>query len=837
MSSTQRWPAETEGSAGCVNYLLIRPSLNGHHAVSFMSCGFLVTTLFLAVVSLTAAADSSPAENAPADGHSFLDQYCVKCHGSDAPKADLNLEPLAEPEGKLSHLAVWQQVLEKLENNEMPPKSKPRPPADERRAALDWIYAEVTKAKAEQRATEGRVVLRRLNRTEYENTVRDLLRVEVHVRDLLPEDSSAGGFDNVGDALHTSSFLLARYLEAAEAALDQAIASQPRPKETTKRVSVAKEAYQVRGSEADVFRKRDGGGVVMFSSAEWLGASLFYIDLRGRYRFRMSVSGVQSEGKPVVFRVQSGGGGMGGAKAHLVGYFDAPADATRVIEFEDFMEPKTGIFMVPYGLGNPSALKKMGAEAWTGPGLSVDWVEMIGPLNDVWPPLSHQRLFGDLKQVSIPNPQRGPRLEVTSDDPPADVQRILERFARRAFRRPANTEEIAPYVALVMKRLAQGSSFEYATRAGLAALMTSPQFLFLREKPGQLDDYALASRLAYFLWSSMPDDALLDAAEKGALSQPEVLRAQVERMLQGPKAAEFTENFTGQWLRLRDIDFTEPSQQLYPEFDDMLKASMLREAHLFFDEVLKSDLSITHFLASDFAMLNGRLARHYGIPGVNGWEFQRVALPPESRRGGVLTMGAVLKVTANGTNTSPVLRGAWVLDRILGTPPKPPPPDAGTIEPDIRGATTMREQLAKHRRNETCNSCHAKIDPPGFALENFDVIGGWREYYRSTGNGKSVEIDGRRMPYLQGKPVDAGDVLPDGRKFANIDEFKQLLLADPDQFARALSTKLLTYATGGVIEPSDQREIDAIVAKAKANHLGFRTLIHEIVQSPLFREK
>ncbi len=795
----------------------------------------LIFTLLFAVASVAGASDPPTSEPAQADAHAFLDHYCVKCHGDDSPKGDLSLEPLTEPEAKLTHLAVWQQVLEKLENNEMPPKSKLRPPADEARAALDWIYAEVAKAKAVQRATEGRVVLRRLNRTEYENTVRDLLGVEVHVRDMLPEDSSAAGFDNVGDALHTSSFLLARYLEAAEAALDQAIASQPQPKVTTKHVSLAKEAYQLRGSEADVFRKRENGGVVMFSSAEWLGASLFYIDLRGHYRFRISVSGVQSEGKPVVFRVQSGGGGMGGAKAHLVGYFDAPADETRVIEFEDFMEPKTGIFMVPYGLGNPPGLKKAGAAEWTGPGLSVDWVEMIGPLNDVWPPMSHQRLFGDLKQISVPNPQRGPHLEVTSDDPPADAQRILERFARRAFRRPASSEEIAPYVALVMKRLEEGSSFEYATRAGLAALMTSPQFLFLREKPGQLDDYALASRLSYFLWSSMPDDALLEAAEHGVLSQPEVLRAQVERLLQSPKAAAFTENFTGQWLRLRDIDFTEPSQQLYPEFDDMLKESMLREAHLFFDEVLKGDLSVTNFLASDFAMLNGRLAKHYGIPGVNGWEFQRVALPPESHRGGVLTMGAVLKVTANGTNTSPVLRGAWVLDRILGTPPKPPPPDAGTIEPDIRGATTMREQLAKHRRNETCNTCHAKIDPPGFALENFDVIGGWREYYRSTGNGKSVEIDGRRLPYLLGKPVDAGDVLPDGRKFANIDEFKQLLLADPEPFARALTSKLLTYATGGVIEPSDRREIDAIIAKTK--HLGFRSLIHEIVQSPLFREK
>jgi hypothetical protein len=367
--------------------------------------------------------------------------------------------------------------------------------------------------------------------------------------------------------------------------------------------------------------------------------------------------------------------------------------------------------------------------------------------------------------------------------------------------------------------------------------MTSPEFLFLRESPGRLDDFALASRLSYFLWSTMPDDELLAIAESGRLHEPETLRAQADRMLNHPKSAAFTQNFTGQWLRLREIDFTEPSQQLYPEFDEMLKVSMVREVHLFFEELLRHDLSITHFLASDFSMLNGRLAKHYGIPGVDGWAFQRVALTPESHRGGLLTMAAILKVTANGTNTSPVLRGAWVLDRIFGRPPKPPPPDAGTIEPDIRGATTIREQLAKHRRVKSCATCHVRIDPPGFALESFDVIGGWREYYRSTGNGEEVVIDGQRMHYLQGPPVDPADVLPDGRKFANIDQFKQLLLADPDPFARALTVNLLTYATGGLVEAIDQRKVTDIVDKAKANEWGFRSLIHEVILSPLFLEK
>ncbi|MBI1913263.1 MAG: DUF1592 domain-containing protein, partial [Planctomycetes bacterium] len=352
-----------------------------------------------------------------------------------------------------------------------------------------------------------------------------------------------------------------------------------------------------------------------------------------------------------------------------------------------------------------------------------------------------------------------------------------------------------------------------------------------------LNDFALASRLSYFLWSSMPDEELLTLADERKLGYPETLRKQVERMLKDPKAATFTENFVGQWLGLRDIDFTEPSHILYPEFDDMLKASMVKETHLFFDELLKNDLSLTNFVASEFTMLNGRLAKHYGIPGVDGWEFRKTPLPRDSHRGGVLTMASVLKVTANGTTTSPVTRGAWVLDRILGTPPPKPPADVPAIEPDIRGATTIREQLAKHRQVTSCASCHAKIDPPGFALESFDVIGGWRDNYRSSGRGEVVIVDGRRMPYHKGPKVEPADVLPDGRRFRNIDEFKLLLLKDKDQLARALTEKLLTYATGAPPTLADRPEIEAIVRKLRDKDYGLRTLIHEIIQSKVFQNK
>jgi hypothetical protein len=429
------------------------------------------------------------------------------------------------------------------------------------------------------------------------------------------------------------------------------------------------------------------------------------------------------------------------------------------------------------------------------------------------------------------------RVEVVSKDPETDAKRILRSFARRAFRRTVSDDDIKPFLALVKTKLAAKHSFEQAIRVGLLAVMMSPEFLFLREKPGKLDDFALASRLSYFLWSTMPDDELLELAEQKKLAEPSTLHAQVERMLKSPKSAAFVENFVGQWLRLRDIDFTEPSFLLYPEYDKMLRVSMVKETELFFAELLKNDLSLTNFVASDFSMLNGRLAKHYGIPGVEGYAFRKVKLPPNSHRGGVLTMASVLKVTANGTNTSPVTRGAWVMDRILGMPPPKPPPDVPALEPDIRGATTIREQLAKHRKIASCAACHAKIDPPGFALESFDVIGGWRENYRTTGNGKPVVVEGRHMPYHTGKPVDPSDVMPNGDKFKNIDEFKRLLLKDKDQLARALTERLVTYATGAPPQTSDYAEIGGIVRKVRGNGYGLRTLVHEIVRSELFSHK
>jgi hypothetical protein len=786
----------------------------------------------------------------------FLKRHCVACHGGEKPEADLRLDRLTPDFSAPDSRRQWLAVQKRVVAGEMPPPKSPRPAANENQRLTEWI---ATGIQAADRA-QGRVVLRRLNRVEYENTVCDLLGIQIELKSLLPPDSSSDGFDNVGDALHVSSFQLEKYLEAAELALNLAISNRPAPPPVLKKRYVLKNQHHVKTSTESVYRHLDDETVVLFSSSPWNAVILyeFYPAHAGRYRFRISASGYQSVGKPVTYRLDAGNLSMTG-RPSLVGYFDAPQDKPDVVEFEMHLEPTNTLRIHPYGLATAQTVNKIGADQFEGPGLAVHWVEVEGPLNDTWPPSSHARLFHDLERAPAPPDNFGPRVHVVSQAPLADADRILRQFARRAFRRTPTDEEIRRLMSLVETRLNANYSFEQAVRVGLTAILVSPEFVFLHERPGQLDDWALASRLSYFLWSTMPDEELLRLAERGrgkaieqsaddvanparalGLGDPETLRAQVERMLDDPRSAAFTQNFAGQWLGLRDIDFTEPTHILYPEFDDLLKVSMVRETELFFRELLHHDLSLLNFISSDFTMLNGRLARHYGIPGVEGWEFRKTPLPADSHRGGVLTMASILKVTANGTTTSPVTRGAWVLDRLLGTPPPKPPENVAALEPDIRGATTIREQLARHRQIESCANCHARIDPPGFALESFDAIGGWRDYYRISGwvrGAEPVVLDGKQMPYLRGKNVEPADVMPDGRAFENVDGLRKLLLEDKDQVARALATRLITYSTGAPPSASDRPRIDAIVSSIRQKDYGFRSLVHAVVRSEFFRRK
>jgi len=707
-----------------------------------------------------APGDEENARPFDSEARAFLAKHCVACHGAEKPKGKFRVDQLALDFADRANREHWLAVQAQLKTGAMPPKGKARPPEKDAQALQDWINQRVAAAEAARRAAQGRVVWRRLNQAEYQNTVRDLLEVDVDLKELLPVDAAANGFDNNAETLHVSSFLMEQYLEAADRALSVAIANKPKPALIKRRISL-KDEGSVKPTKS-VYRHLEDS-VAIFSS--WVSANIqvtlwqFHTRERGRYRFRISAYGFQSAGKPVTFHIRAGTLSAV-TDNHLVGHFDVPADKPTVVEFVDHLEAANTIRLVVDRLGvTPPQVERVGAENYKGPGLAVQWIEVEGPLQDSWPPASQRRLFGDLAQAPAPTADSRDRREVVSKQPAADAERLLRAFTRRAWRRSVTDTDVKPFVARVQAKLAEGYSFEQAMRVGFKAVLVSPEFLFLREKPGKLDDFALASRLSYFLWSTMPDEELLQLAEQGKLSQADTLRQQVERLLKDPKAAAFTENFAGQWLNLRAIDDTEPDPRLYPEFDDVLKVALLKEPFLFFDEVLQNDLSLTNFVSSDFTMLNGPLAYHYGVPGLEGLQFRKVTLPPGSHRGGVLTMAGVLKVTANGTSTSPVIRGAWVLDRILGTPPPKPTVDVEAVEPDIRGATTIREQLAKHRERAECASCHAKIDPPGFALESFDVIGGWRDNYRSVGKGE--KINGKR--YLKGPEVDAADVLPTGR--------------------------------------------------------------------------
>lgn len=475
----------------------------------------------------------------------------MDCHGPDQPKggfrADRRTADLTDPANR----ERWLTAARRVRAGEMPPKGKA--PAEGRRLA-DWAEA----AEAARRAAHGRVALRRLNRVEYENAVRDLLGIDLQLKDLLPPDQSANGFDTNSDAQHVSSYLMEKYLNAADAALNVAIANGPRPPLVKKRVSLEDERY-VKTTTERVFRHRDDA-LLLFSSSAWNAITLgqFYPPDRGRYRFRLSVAAVQSGGKPVSFRVEAGPMLMG-TKNHLVGYFDAPAGEPAVVEFTDHLEARSTIRLLPHGLAAAQAANKAGADAWDGPGLAVHWVEVEGPLHDAWSPESHRRIFGDRPRGPAPVSNNRARVEVTSGEPAADADRVIRDFARRAFRRPVTDADVKPLVDLAWARLADGSSFEQAVRAGLQGVLVSPNFHCLKERPGALDDFALAARLSYFLRSTPPDDQLLALADRNELAKADVLRGQVERMLKGPKAAALAENFVGQWLGLRDIDFTEPS--------------------------------------------------------------------------------------------------------------------------------------------------------------------------------------------------------------------------------------------------------------------------------------
>jgi hypothetical protein len=784
-----------------------------------LSWALLVLSLAGALPGTSSGAPDESASRARAAA--VLKRYCLDCHAGKKPKGDLALDSLAPDFDK--HPAAWKRVLERLADHSMPPKGKPQPAATESRFAQDWIGAGLKAHQARRAAVQGRALLRRLNRVEYNNTIRDLLGIDVNLIDLLPEDGKAHGFDNVDVALDLSSTLLERYLEAAETALDVALAHGPRPPQFKKKFFPAQmsKALMAKGRGPLFVDAQTRDDCIVYVK-DPPSAPQVLLDARaptpGRYRFRILASSFRDPEQRVSLRVHVGYGGSG--RNWLAGVFDV-GEKPAVIEFTESLQRGDGINMRACGVTRAYNLRS----DYVGPGVAVYSVEVDGPSIDGWPPPSFTRLMGRV------DPNRGTL---------ADAAAILKRFVPLACRRPVNDAELKPLLALVRSRLANGYRFHEALRVALTAVLCSPDFLYLKLTPGRLDDFQLASRLSYFLWSTLPDQKLLDLAKKGALKGDAALRAQVERMLNDPKARAFTENFTGQWLNLRNIKATDPDAKLYPEFDALLEYSLPLETWLFFEEILKNDRSLLEFVHSDWSMLNGRLAEHYGLAGVKKQHFRKVKLPANSHRGGALTQASVLKVTANGTTTSPVVRGVFLLDRILGKPVPPPPKDVPAVEPDIRGAVTIRDQLARHRSVPACASCHSRIDPAGFSLESFDPIGGWRDNYRVTGSRfyrPRKKYDGREVAWADGPRVECSGNYAGGGRFADIDGFKKLLLQDKHQIARALTQRLLVYATGHGLELADKETVEKIVAAVRAKKYGFRTLVHEVVQSEAFRRK
>ena len=740
----------------------------------------------------------------------FLKQHCVSCHSGKAPEGGLDLarsfDDLADAEVRRR----WVYLHNRVANGEMPPKPEGQPSADAKSQFLSTLGAALTRADLASRE----IILRRLNRNEYENTVRDLFSIHVDVKRLLPDDSTTQGFDTTASALSISAEQMVLYLEAADLVLDRVFGPTRKPNTIKKTGNFATSR---RGTDSSERKLADG--VVLFSGAKYLPLYDMSLPAKGLYRIRMKVRAEQSK-TPVVMHVT--GGNTGAIAPHTVGFFEALPGRTTTVEFTDRNPERHDCFA--FGLVDGFPWWKVDAEQYKGAGLFIGDIEIEGPI-EPWPTVSRTNLLGDV------DPKTG-TLE--------DIRAILTRLLPIAFRRVTDDADVAPFVALAKQAFDEGLPFERALRRGLKGVICAPEFLFLEERnvnDQRVDDYALASRLSYFLWSSLPDQRLLELAGRGELHQPNVLRAQVERMLADPKSMRFVESFTGQWLRLYDLDFTVPDRNLYPEYGQLLRQSMLEETHAFFREVLERDLSVNQFIDSDFAMINRPLGEFYGIHGVKGLKVHRVKLPANSVRGGVLTQSSVLKVSADGTRTSPVLRGAWILKNLYGTPSPPPPPTVGAIEPDIRGATTIREQLAKHREHASCNRCHRKIDPPGFALESFDVIGAQRDWYRTRGSGKYVkrprhpQAPMHYVQYRQGPDVDASGRMPDGREFSGIRDYKRLLLEDRSAMPRALTRLLLMYSLGRQLGFSDRPEVERIVASLKGTDYGLRSLIHEIVQS------
>jgi hypothetical protein len=791
-------------------------------------CSRITIALLIAIVSLSVA----HAADVPAPAAAFLKSHCLDCHTGKQAEAGLDLTKLNGDleDKKTEHF--WVRVFDRVQSGEMPPKDAERPPVESTKKFLQSTGEWIRKTQQARYAAEGRVQSRRLTRREVERSLHDLLGIDIPLADQLPEEARTAGFSTVADGQAMSHFQMERHLAVVDLALDEAFHRVLAPHEPFKKVFGPEEIVRT-----DPKRRTREPEMLDGRAVTWSSGLIFYGRLPGTtakedgwYRFKVRVAGLNLPEKGGVWSTVRTG--LGVSSAPLLAWvtsFEAE-EAAKEIEFEAWLPARHMLEIRPGDI----TLKKgkfAGGQVGAGegtpqnlPGIAIEEITMERIHHGATDHQVRQLLFGSLKVV---RDKKGNTYHIESKNPHADAGQLLKTFARRVFRRPVNDEQLARYAQVVKTALEDGAEFSSALRTGYRAMLCSPRFLYLTEEPGKLDEHAIAARLSYFLTGSTPDAQLSSLADAGKLHEPAVLREQVERLLAGERGQQFVVDFAAQWLDLEMIDFTEPDSKLFPDFDAIVQNSMLDETHTYLETMLQQNQSVTRLVESDYTFLNSRLARFYDIDGVTGDELQKIALQPDSHRGGVLTQGAVLKVTANGSNTSPVVRGVWVSERLMGVPIPPPPDNVPAIEPDVRGATSVREQLAKHRSQEMCASCHVKIDPPGFALENFDPAGRWREKYVLLSGGKRT----------QGPKIDASYEMPDGRKFANVDDFRAILASQSRQLAANVAEKLLVYGTGGPLAFADREEVERIVAAAAKDDFGLRTIVKEVVASQMFLAK
>ncbi|MDB4724251.1 DUF1592 domain-containing protein [bacterium] len=777
---------------------------------------------------------------------SFIQESCMDCHDADT-ETRLDFTKLAKDFEKGDSFRQWVNIYDRVKRGEMPPPEETQPGHAVRGKALSLLEGELKQANQRLQKSVGRVSSRRLSRMEYEHTLHDLLGIGGQIAKLLPPENKSGAFDVVAAKQDMSNVHVKGFLKAADVALDESIQLGPRPG-AVRELDYANSRYMKMWFQRPV---RQGGGTVFRAEDDLIMFRGENHNLRsdnnglrfpvaGRYRITVTGSAYQPRSS-VTMSLKRQNDIQGDSELFAAWDVD---EKLRTVSTIKYLRPDDYFYVSADELepapNGKTIYNSQPASEFKGEGVRVRKVLVEGPLESTWPPERTRTLFPGVQWESVSN-GRSYR-PVTTKSHYEHIRDAVAALAPKAFRRPVSDKEIADLTNLAIPSLKARRGFLASARVPLRAILISPETLFLtnetRPTESTLTDHALASRLSYFLWRSPPDEELLQLASDGKISDPRTLDTQVSRMLSDGRSDRFINEFLDQWLDLELIDATTPDKYLYPEYDDVLRRAMLAETRLLFRHLIDEDRSIVTLIDSDFTFLNRKLAEHYGIPNVEGEEMRKVMLPPRSVRGGILTHASIAKVTANGTVTTPVKRGSFVLTNLLGLPPNPPPPGVGSIEPDTRGATTIRETLAKHQAFEACAVCHRRIDPPGFALECFDPVGTFRTRYRISKGVKRTANVGLRFlhkNYKLGQQVDCSGQTGDGFTFTDIRDFKQHLMKSKEQVGRNLVSLLITFATGAEIQFADRQEVEAILHRHEAENYPLRRLIQEVVSSRMFQ--